>query len=104
MAPIIPPSYWDDERHTAAINNLIYRAPSLALNRTPQINGISSAHSSRADEVTAFNILALMQKDESLSSKTLGLNSEVKLYEIVEKLNKTIRMHVSVSTFSYCYC
>jgi hypothetical protein len=91
MSSITPPSYWDDERHTTAISRLVSRVSSLVLSYVPQIYDVSSSHSSKADEITTFNILALMQKDDSLTSTALGINNETQIHEAMDKLDGSIR-------------
>jgi hypothetical protein len=92
MSPIFPSSYWDHEVPIANIGGLISRVSSLSLNYPPQLIHVSPAQPPHAEQISIFNVLALIQKDDSLSAKALNLN-KVDLgviHQVVGNLHETI--------------
>lgn len=67
---MIPRSYWDDE-FRSGINSIVSRVSSLVLNTPPQ-----KASPAGPGEVTAFNVIAMIQKDPAFSAKALGINDD----------------------------
>lgn len=71
MSSVIPRSYWDDE-FRSGINSIVSRVSSLVLNSPPPTYSTAGP-----GEVTAFNVIAMIQKDPAFTAKALGIDGEV---------------------------
>lgn len=71
MSPLILPSYWD-------IDPVVDRLSSVVLgdNLIP--------------EISVFNVLAMIQEDDRLSSTSLGLSATLRLAALVNKASGAI--------------
>jgi hypothetical protein len=69
MDLVVPRSYWDAED---TLSSVISRVSSLALDsdNVPGVKG--SVGTSNKDDLSVFNVIALVQKDSSLSLDALG--------------------------------
>ena len=88
-SPLVPASSWDDETHAANVGTLASRMSALGVSyAAPELTGVSPAPLFRAEEVSIFNILAMIQKDDSMTTQALGITeyTSATVYQVMEKL------------------
>ncbi|KAF9509405.1 hypothetical protein BS47DRAFT_1373523 [Hydnum rufescens UP504] len=92
-SPLIPVSSWDDDNHPGEISSLGSRMTSHSLGYTaPGLNDVSPAPSSRTEEISLFNILAMIQRDDTMTIQAVGITeiNRTSYYEVVEKLQEPL--------------
>ncbi|KAF9512214.1 hypothetical protein BS47DRAFT_1345851 [Hydnum rufescens UP504] len=102
ISPLIPASSWDDEGLLGEIS-LASRMTSLSLGHTaPELNDVSPAPSSRTEEISLFNILAMIQRDESMTTQAVGITEITRTshYEVVDKLQGALLKYATMWTLN----
>jgi hypothetical protein len=68
LGELLPPSYWDGDISESLLGTVTSLISSLILGES------SIAESSGTEEISVFNVIAILQKDDSLSAEALGTN------------------------------
>jgi hypothetical protein len=91
MSALIPKSYFDEAFYSNAVSSVVSGISTLWRNTSPKTFA-PTVSQSRDSEVSVFDVLALMLKDESLAGTSTGVfESETPVLLVLKTNSDTIR-------------
>lgn len=84
MSALIPKSYFDEASYSNAVSAVVGGVSTLLQDTTPKTFA-STTSESRDHEVSAFDVLALVLKDESLAPASTGVSESDSPFSVVMK-------------------